>query len=303
MFKIIIKNLLLIVLGTFFVVYGYRTFVVSKPCTSPMSYKIGTLDPHFGVSEEQFKKDIKHASDLWSTARGKELFAYDPEGSLTINLVYDTRQQITEKEKVLRTDISQNKTAASMAKDEYQAVETRYLQAVQSYKSQESDYTAAQNAYNTKIEYWNSKGGAPHSEYIALEVQKAELDTQLASLQVKREGVNELARQTNVSIKKYNALVDDINLQVKTINTDGLAGTQFEEGVYVSDRQGRRIDIYQFDNQTTFIRVLAHELGHALGLVHVTNATSVMSPVNQGTSLRLSAEDLLELGRACDLTK
>ncbi len=303
MFKIIIKNLLLIVLGTLLVVYGYHTFVVSKPCTSPISYKIGILDRRFGVSEDQFKKDIKKASDLWSIARGKELFIYDPEGSLTINLVYDTRQQITEKEKVIKTDISQNKTAASMAKDEYQAVEARYLQAVQSYKSQESDYTSAQNAYNTKIEYWNSKGGAPHSEYVALEEQKAELDAQLASLQLKREGVNELARQTNVSIKKYNALVDDINLQVKTINTDGLAGTQFEEGVYVSDRQGRRIDIYQFDNQTTFIRVLAHELGHALSLEHVANQTSIMSPVNEGTSLSLSAEDLQELGRACDLAR
>lgn len=37
------------------------------------------------------------ASQIWSSAEGQNLFVYDPQGDLSINLIYDERQSLTKK--------------------------------------------------------------------------------------------------------------------------------------------------------------------------------------------------------------
>lgn len=299
MWRIIRNNSVLIIFATAIVVYGYKTFVLEKPCASPITYKIGTLDPRFGISEAQFIKDLNQASDIWGKPLGKKLFVYDPQGSLTINLVYDSRQQTTQRENVLKSNITETKQTADSAKLQYQMLERQYAQANQIYSSELTQYRQAQDSYNAQVSYWNARGGAPQAEYAKLKAIKESLATQQQTLDTKRSELNSLAAQTNALIDRYNLLVDHINSSVRSINNDGLAGTQFEEGVYVSDAEGKHIDIYQFDNQTTFIRVLAHELGHSLGLMHNSNPESIMNPVNEGKNLTLSSEDRQDLQTLC----
>jgi hypothetical protein len=40
-------------------------------------------------------------------------------------------------------------------------------------------------------------------------------------------------------------------------------------------------------------------MGHALGLDHVPGTQSLMYPVNKGSGLELTGEDVAELNRAC----
>ena len=288
-------------LGIVASIYSYVTFFAPAPCSAPIAYRIGTLDPRFGVSKSEFIDDITKASGIWDTAFNKKLFVYDPSGSLTINLVYDTRQQTTQASNVLKTDIHKTEQTAVSAKQAYVSSQTKYMQAQNEYKTLVAKFKRAQGLYNTHVDYWNAKGGAPKDEYETLVAENATLAVQQSAVEEKRREVNALADATNALVAKYNTFIDDINLKVHMINSDGLAGTEFEEGVYISDRDGKRIDIYQFDNQTTFIRALAHELGHSLGLAHNENAESIMSPVNQSKSLALSPEDLQELKTKCRL--
>ena len=281
--------------------YGYYFYVSHRPCASPISYKIGIVDPRFGVSRSQFEDDISEASTLWGSSIGRTLFMYDPHGEVTINLVYDTRQQTTQAEGKLRVTIDQGAQTAASAKAQYQASQAKYLAAKQDYTSALAQLTKAQDAYDAQVQTANSRGGASPGEFASLQTEKQALQVRSQDVEAKRQEVNTLAQDTNTLIDQYNSLVDNVNEKVQTFNNDGLAGTQFEEGVYVSDDQGRHIDIYQFDTQTAFIRVIAHELGHALGLDHNNNPDSIMNPVNQSTSMVLSSDDLQALQTECGL--
>lgn len=279
--------------------YGWQARYV--PCQEPIEYRIGTIDPRFGLSDEQVLSDIAQAAALWSDARGTPLFAYNPKGAVAINLIYDTRQQATQKAAELNEAIDETGRVASSVKQQYSALQASYNAAVAEYERQVEEFNDAQSAYNERVDYWNDKGGAPPPEYAKLSAQKRALTQQLDALEAKRREVNRQADQVNALIDKYNLLVDHINTNVDEINNNGLVDTQFEEGVYTEDASGKRIDIYQFDTKTTFLRVLAHELGHALGLDHTEGSDSIMNPVNRGEGFALTAEDLAELAELCTL--
>ena len=61
----------------------------TKPCNKPISYSIGAFDTRFGISKEDFIKDIDQASSVWEKVEGKPLFVYSDKGTLKIDLVYD----------------------------------------------------------------------------------------------------------------------------------------------------------------------------------------------------------------------
>lgn len=283
------------------VAYQAYQYYETRPCQNPIEYKIGTIDSGFNVSTSTFKADIAKAGALWSQAAGKPLFEYNPSGGVTISLIYDDRQKITDQEQALTSNIDATTQVAQSVKDQFDSLKADYNSAYAQYSADLGGYNQSLASYNSEVEYWNEKGGAPSDEYQKLQSEKATLSNQHNNLQNEQANINSLAGQINALIDKYNLLVSHINDNVSAINSDGLAGTQFEEGVYISDSSGKRINIYQFDNQTTFLRVLAHEMGHSLGLQHNSGTSSIMNPVNQGATLALSQEDITALKTLCKL--
>jgi hypothetical protein len=73
-----------------------QTYNKIAPCSIPITYRIGVIDPRFGVSTSTFKDDIAQATQIWDKPLGKELFVYDQKnGEVTVNLTYDSRQATT----------------------------------------------------------------------------------------------------------------------------------------------------------------------------------------------------------------
>ena len=60
------------------------------------------------------------------------------------------------------------------------------------------------------------------------------------------------------------------------------------------------ITIHQFGNNDRLVRVLTHELGHALGLGHNETPGSVMYRLTQSDSSELAPSDISALKARCD---
>src|SRR4249920_2204293 len=76
------------------IVYGIQNATYFSVCDSTIKYKVGTIDKRFNLTQDEFKNYIADAAEIWNTASGKQLFAYDPYGPLTLNLQYYERQSL-----------------------------------------------------------------------------------------------------------------------------------------------------------------------------------------------------------------
>lgn len=284
-------------------VSGYYAYTIGVPrffpCSQIITYRIGTFDTRFAISEEDFKKEIEAASIIWENSAGKDLFKYDPKGKLEINLVYDERQQNTNNIKKMENDITATKSTSDSIKAEYRSLKAKYDTNSKVYDSLLANYNKKKAEYDAEVKYWNEKGGAPKDKYNELQIQKNELIALQDELNAKGKALNASAEVIQALVSKYNYLVEDINQNLDEYNNNDFVGSEFEEGLYTSDVRGRKIDIYQFTDKEKLLRVLAHELGHALSLDHNSNPDSIMYALNESDTKTLSKEDVDSLKNKC----
>lgn len=271
---------------------------IPNPCISPILYKLGIFDLRFNISKNYFLQTIDEASALWNEATSKKLFEYsanETKNVLTINLIYDYRQQATDASKLISAEIENSKNAAMAIKVEYEALKETFLILKEEYASKIEAFELKQKAYSESVAYWNEKGGAPRNEYDALMLEKEQLQREGEALTLEQKYLTTLLDEINAKISKYNELISFSNERVDVNNTT--ADRKFTEGSY--NPNTNTINIYQFYDETKLRRVLAHELGHVLGIDHTQSEDSIMYAINNATSTILNSEDLSEVQNLC----
>ena len=281
------------------ILLGHARAEPALACQAPIKFRIGAIDPRFGIGREAFRRDVEEAGKLWEDAAGRKLFSYDERGPLEINLVYDSRQETTQKliavrdgvvEKLEQVDAIQSKLAPLQAK-------IRVLDG--SYAVQTAAYRQALDDHNKTVAQFNQTGGVSEGEYQRLWSENLGLRKQGETLEARRQELNRLTADMNELVRAHNALLERARAEANSVSSS--PDIAFEEGRYVRLGDDQKIEIYQYHNEAGLKIVLSHELGHALGVRHNANASSIMAALIKTERLALTADDMNGLGAACRL--
>jgi len=272
------------------------------PCRLPIAYTIGTFDTRFGLTQAEFLQAVYDAERIWEKPIGKELFNQKQNGSVRINLVYDDRQDVTIQLQSLGLTLSDSRASYDALRAKYLTLNARYEQERSRYESLVVAFNAHQDAYNADVAKANARGGAKPAEYTRLNAQRQSLEIEIQNIQAVERTINADADTINTLVTELNREARALNLNVGEYNKVGATrGQEFDEGLYQSGPNGTSINIYQYDDRAKLVRVLAHELGHALGLEHVDDPNAIMYRLNQGANEKLTTTDLAALKTLCGI--
>lgn len=270
----------------------------SQGCERPLRYRIGEVDERFAISTREYRNIVQEAGEIWESALGENLFAYDPAASFTINLVYDERQHATLTSQELSRRMQQTESSNQKILTLHDHWKDIYQTRTQDYESSLAVYQERLKAYNTTVEAWNSKGGVPQAEYNTLTQERDAIEQLREALDAQREELEEVTQTLTDLEAQSKTLVASYNRNARTYNTLYGVKAPFHKGEY----NGEAITIFQYHDTDDLFLVLAHEMGHALGIDHIDPPEAIMHALMGAQNLddlAPTAADLEALKTSC----
>ena len=242
------------------------------PCRWSITYSLGTFDTHFNLSKQNFLDTLAEAEAVWEKPINKNLFDYRIDGVLKINLIYDIRQQTTDELQVFDATLARDKASYDVLRAKYDILNAQFVKMKAIYDAHLATYRGHKSA----------------SEYAVIKKLEADL--------------RPLANQINALVPELNALAKSLNINATTYNQISASlGEEFQEGVYNNNGLAQEINIFEFGTHDQLVRVLTHELGHALGLDHVDDPNAIMHKLNQSTNSIPTEDDIIVLRARCGI--
>lgn len=258
-------------------------------CPTPLAYKVNQIDSHFNITVEQAKAHVAVAEAVWEKGAGRDLFYYDENADLVIDFVFDDRQALADSEMSQKQQLDNKRDENDALRKTIEELQKEYEEDANAYERVVNAYERDLTAYNNKVQSYNDQGGAPSEAYDELEAEKNSLNRTSGELDATSDRLNELAGKINELGNNSNKLVDEYNREVETYNEQFGFSREFTQGDYFDGT----ISIYKFSDDRELVAVLTHELGHALGIEHVEDPSSVMYYLLEDSDFApvLSAED------------
>ena len=268
-------------------------------CEKTLAYSIGNIDPKFSISKQALVDSLQRSENIWEDSFGLNLFEYKEGAKFKVNLIYDERQAKTEAEKKERMTLDKLEAVYENSSSEHDTLYAEYQNKVVIFERDASAYSQDLESYNNKVSFWNQKGGTPRNAFNDLEIEKERLDAKFKIIESQRQELNGLIASLNQVTSVSNSLADQYNKNVETYQDRFGESSEFNQGEYYDGS----ISIFQFDDTDELSMVLAHEMGHALGLDHVENPKSVMYYLMGEQVLNpvsLTEEDIYALKMICE---
>lgn len=262
----------------------------------PLRYRIAPIDPRFNLSSKQVLELTQQAAKIWEEETGKKHFIYDPNAEFTINLVYDDRQQHTSNRLQSLNQLKQQQQQWEIDSLQIQQVKDEIQRATASIASKQSQLTAQFQQYNADVQRFNQMRSSSKEWADQLAQRQKQLQQQSAELKQAIQQHSQKTQQLNQQIKGLNQNNQQLALSAHQFNQT-FQPRLFHKGQF----NGKQISVYEFSSKDDLRMTLAHEFGHALGLDHTDDPTSLMYPVIQKQNMErfaLAHADQQELVRA-----
>lgn len=271
-------------------------------CDVPLTWRIASIDSRFDLDMETLKELAGEAAGLWSDALGQKMLAYSDSGQVAVNLIYSNAQEFTDDEQALSNNISKKKLHYQTLEQFYRQLSFSYKQKLIEFNEINSRLQKTHQEYKQTASRWNTGMVVSKEENDKLENLKDKISRLHKESEQKLTGLNKLIIRMQEQSVAVNNLADRINELVYQHREKFYSEKTFHQGSYFKAAEKRKINIYQFDNLDKLKLVLAHEMGHALGISHVNNPTSVMyylMEAQNARNLQLSEEDINALKKKC----
>lgn len=303
---------------------------LDRSCRFPLSYRMGAIDPRFHLSDAELAEAIREAEAIWERGLGRELFERSDEATaMPIHLVFDARQARTESLKEASSDIEVKRVEFEKLQREYEGARSdfdaeksaydtrvdRYEESLREYEERAQKYADRFRSYEEQVVAWNAEGGAPPDEFeeledrreslkkesSALEKARGDLNDEKKSLEKMLRALNVLAGKVNTIGGSLNRLATTLNVTVDSYNRVYGVREEFTTGLYTEEHGEARIEVFQFYDHDDLVLILAHEMGHALGVEHASDPASLMHPSIGGQLPVLSDEDRNLFAKICPM--
>ena len=290
--------------GVLYYEQGGPDYSAARSCDTPIRIQAGRFDSRFPVTERAFHRALDEAIALWQGAADKPLFTRTGSAGLAVHMVYDSRQARASDVQAAKTRIEQEEAAIDRQKRALDQRRDALDQAQQQFRRDQDQLNSRTNELNRLIERWN-RGTLAHTA-----ANRRMLERRQEALEAERERLNQQQAQLSRRLEQWRDAVDDFNARVtqlgdtaEAFNADVSKRSMTTMGEYRQKGSERTIEIYQATNYRELRQVIAHELGHALGIGHVSNPSSVMNAAISSENLdawRLSGEDVTALQKTCE---
>lgn len=247
-----------------------------NPCETPVTYQIGEIDTRFGITNQVIRELMEEATQVWSEAAGLPVAFYSEGGDVVIQFVYDERQKMTESEMDLRNRIDSEQLRYESMKITYDHLLADYNRRLDSFNTKVNQYRTKVDQHNSWVNRQNEQGGFSDAGMTELLRRQGEIDREELQLEREEAELRELAERLNEESERLNRNLTEQNKLIAEYNASFAGVSSFNQGEYIEAGRDKSINIYRFLNKNDLRLVLAHELGHALGIGHVSNSGSIM---------------------------
>lgn len=263
--------------------------------TPTRSYRVAEVDPRFGLELREVEAAAREAVALWEKAAGRFLFRLEPRGEIAIRLVYDHRQEAVDRLRALGLRMDGAKASYDEARARFEALKADLDGKQAAFRAEREAHGADVERFNSEVRGFGAAGVSAEARP-RLEATRQALALQDTALRRRREELETLGRDLEGLALVVNELAAGLNLDVDRARTlgEGL-GQEFCQGQYVRENGQQRIAVYHVLDRDGLVRVLAHELGHALGLEHVDAPGAIMHRLAGAGAPRLAPADVAAL--------